>query len=63
MERFTQLNLPRPSLKEESANLPRQAEPEPSPQETARKINRIANKAAHRASTEYSRGKSGLFSK
>lgn len=63
MERFIQLNLQTPSEKTEATNLP---EPEPKDvdaEEEAKRLSRIANRAAHRAASEYSRGSSGLFSK
>lgn len=63
MERFIQLNLNTPSEKTEAPNLPGPERKETTAAEAARKMNRIANRAAHKAATEFSRSKSGLFSK
>lgn len=63
MERFIQLNLNTSSEKTEAPNLPEPARKEPDAAEAAKRMNRIANRAAHKAATEFSRSKSGLFSK
>lgn len=63
MERFIQLNLNTPSEKTEATNLPNPEHREPETVDAAKKINRIANRAAHKAATEFGRSKSGLFSK
>ena len=63
MERFIQLNLNTPSEKTEATNLPETERKEPESEEEARRLSRIANRAAHKAASEYSRSSSGIFSK
>ena len=61
MERFIKLDLRSDSDTDLNANLsqPEQKDPEA----IARKLNQIANRAAHKAASEYGRGGHGLFSK
>jgi hypothetical protein len=61
MERFIQLNLHNDSEKAEAEKLPRPEGNEPV--EIDKKLNRIANKAAHKAAKEFTHGSSGIFSK
>ena len=63
MERFIQLNLHSDDQRAEIADLPK-----PEPRETdspviSRRLNRIINRAAHKAATGFGRTGSSLFSK
>ena len=60
MERFIQLGLQNEKMKAAAENLPK---PENNPVENEKKLKRLARTAAHKAAKEYSRGRSGLFSK
>ena len=63
MERFIQLNLHSDGGKTEAANLP---EPERKDLESSlirKRLNRVVNKATHKASKEFARSGSGIFSK
>lgn len=61
MERFIQLNLKSDDDQPVQANLS-PSEPQ-DPSVTAKKLNLIANKAAHKGAAHSSRSGSGLFSK
>ncbi len=62
MERFIQLNLQSDSQKAEPANLPA-PEGKAEPPVLSKKLHRLANKAAHKAASEFGRNKAGIFSK
>lgn len=61
MERFIQLNLKSDSDKPENATL--STPPVTEPDGSAKKLNAIANRAAHKGALHTSRSGSGLFSK
>ncbi|WP_420237355.1 hypothetical protein ACOBR2_17320 [Telmatobacter bradus] len=61
MERFIQLNLKSDNDQPVQANLSPPEQEDPSA--TAKKLNMIANKAAHKGAAHSGRGGSGLFSK
>jgi hypothetical protein len=61
MERFIQLNLKSDDEKPANANLSTQ--PITEPEVSAKKLNEIANRAAHRGALHSSHSGSGLFSK
>lgn len=64
MERFIQLNLGSDSEKAGEANVPNQERKEPEPPVISKRVNKMINRAAHKASTEFRRGGSGgIFSK
>lgn len=64
MERFIQLNLRGDSEKAGEANVSAQERKEPEPPVISKRVNRMVNRAAHKASGEYRRGGSGgIFSK
>ena len=63
MQTFLQLNLQVPERKPEDANPPKPEGGEVRPLEEGKKLNRMANRAAHKAATVYGRSGSGLFSK
>jgi hypothetical protein len=64
MQTFLQLNLQTPEKKPEDANTPRPEGEQAQPTEAEHKrLNRMANQAAHKAAKVYGRGGSGLFSK
>lgn len=64
MERFIQLNLHSDSEKAGEANVPNQERKEPEPPViSSKRVNKMINRAAHKASSEYGRGGSGIFSK
>ncbi|MDR3791804.1 MAG: hypothetical protein P4L03_00345 [Terracidiphilus sp.] len=61
MERFIKLDLRSDSDSTEQANL---SQPEQKDSEAlAKKLNQIANRAAHKAASEYGHSRGGLFSK
>ena len=62
MERFIQLNLQNENEKAGPANLPDQQKVQ-EPQVINKRLNRMLNKAAHKAASQYGRGGSGIFSK
>lgn len=62
MKSFLQLNLQTPERKPEDANAPKPLE-EQKPVVVNKRLNRMANRAAHKAATVYGRSGSGLFSK
>jgi hypothetical protein len=61
MERFIQLNLKSDSDKPETASLSPQ--PVTEPETSAKKLNAIANRAAHKGAMHTSHSGGGLFSK
>jgi hypothetical protein len=61
MERFIQLNLKSDSDKPENTNLSQP--PVTEPDATAKKLNAIANRAAHKGAIHASHSGSGIFSK
>ncbi len=63
MERFIQLNLHSDGERAEAPSFfhPERKDPE-SPQ-IGKRLNRIVNKAAHKAASEFGRSRSGIFSK
>lgn len=63
MQSFLRLNLQVPDKKPEDTNAPKLEEEQVQPQVETKKLNRMANRIAHRAATVYGRSGSGLFSK
>ncbi|HEX7729856.1 MAG TPA: hypothetical protein VF392_12515 [Terracidiphilus sp.] len=63
MKPFLQLNLQTPDKKPEDATLPKPEGELNKPLGDPKRLNRIANRAAHKAASVYGRGGSGLFSK
>ena len=63
MKPLLQLNLRSDSEKSEAANLPNPEHQEPETEATRKKLNQIANRAAHKAAAEYGRYASRVFSK
>jgi len=63
MQTFLQLNLQVPEKRPEDANPPKPEGEEVHHPEEGKKLNRMANRAAHKAATVYGRSGSGLFSK
>ncbi|HEY2466982.1 MAG TPA: hypothetical protein VGI45_03945 [Terracidiphilus sp.] len=64
MERFIQLNLRSDSEKAAADNLPNRESKELEPPVIgSKRLNKILKKAAHKASAEYGRSSSGVFSK
>jgi len=63
MKPLLQLNLNRDSEKAESENLPQPDREAPEPVAVTKSLNQIANRAAHKAASQYRRNSSGLFSK
>jgi hypothetical protein len=61
MERFIQLNLKNDSDKPENANVSPQQEAEP--EVSFKKLDMIANRAAHKAAAHTGHSGSGIFSK
>ena len=62
MDSLLQLHLQTDSTKPEAANSPKPDGEEPKPIVTSKRFNRIINRAAHKAASEYGRN-SGIFSK
>jgi hypothetical protein len=62
MKPLLQLNLQSNSEKAEAANRPKPEPEEPEP-DVVRRLNRMANRVAHKAATEYGRNTSGIFSR
>ncbi len=62
MQSFLRLNLQLPDKKPEDLNAPATVG-ESQPQADNKKLNRMANRIAHKAARVYGRGGSGLFSK
>jgi len=64
MERFIQLNLRSDSEKAAAENLPNPQNNEPEPAAIgSKRLNKILKNAAHKASAQYSRSNTGVFSK
>lgn len=71
MKPIIALNLQSTRETAEAANLPKTEGEKPKPvegekpvpAEVAKKLNRIANRAAHKAATDFDRSRSNLFSK
>lgn len=63
MERFIQLNLRDEKENANAANLPKPEGKEPESPMLSKRVNKLLNKAAHKAASEYGRGGSGIFSK
>ena len=63
MKPLLQLNLNRDSEKAESENLSQPDRESPEPVAVTKSLNQIANRAAHKAASQYRRNSSGLFSK
>jgi len=63
MERFIQLNLRDEKENANAANLTKPEEKEPDSPVLSKRVNKLINKAAHKAAGQYGRGGSGLFSK
>lgn len=63
MKPLLQLNLQSTSDKAEAANLPMTASEEPESQEALKRLNRMANRIAHKAANQYGRSTGGIFSK
>ena len=63
MKPLLQLNLNRDSEKAESENLRKPEREAPEPVAVTKSLNQLANRAAHRAASEYRRNGTGLFSK
>ena len=64
MERFIQLNLHNENEQAEPANLPSdQQQKVQEPPIIGKRVNRMLNKAAHKAASHYGKGGSGIFSK
>lgn len=63
MQSFLRLNLQVPDKKPEDINAPSAVGELAQPQADAKKLNRMANRIAHKAARVYGRAGSGLFSK
>jgi hypothetical protein len=63
MKSFLSLNLQSPSDKPEAMNLAKPVSDQPQPPVSFKKLNRIANRAAHKAASVYGRGGSSIMSK
>ncbi len=63
MQSFLQLNLQTPEKKPENVSSTPPANEEQEHLAAGKKLNRMANRAAHKAATVYGRSGSGLFSK
>ncbi|HWA94876.1 MAG TPA: hypothetical protein VG844_09770 [Terracidiphilus sp.] len=63
MQSFLQLNLQTPEKKPENAGTTQPANEEQKNLVVGKRLNRMANRAAHKAATVYGRKGSGLFSK
>jgi len=63
MKPFLQLNLNSPSDNDQSTNLPQPDRVEQDPAAVSKKLNEIANRAAHKGAAHYGRSSSGIFSK
>lgn len=64
MERFIQLNLRSDSEKAAADNSPNPGYKEPeTPVVGSKRLNKLLRKAAHKASAEYGRSGTGMFSK
>jgi hypothetical protein len=63
MERFISLNLHDEKENANAANLPKPESKEPEAPVIGKRVNKMLNKAAHKAAGQYGRSGSGLFSK
>lgn len=63
MESILKLNLQSDSEKPQAPGLPTPEREEPKPMVPSKRLNRIVNRAAHKAAIHMNRGGSGLFSK
>jgi hypothetical protein len=63
MEPFIKLNLVDEKENANAANRPKPEEKEPEAPVLSKRVNKLLNKAAHKAAGEYGRGGSGIFSK
>ena len=63
MERFIQLDLHSDSPQPAVMHLPDTEHQEPASTANGKRLNRLLNGFAHKASSEYARNKSGVFSK
>ena len=63
MERFIQLNLRDEKENANAANLPKPEVKEADAPMLSKRVNKLLNKAAHKAAGQYGRGGSGIFSK
>ena len=63
MERFIQLNLRDENEKAGPASLPSDQQKVQEPPVIGKRVNRLLNKAAHKAASQYGRSGSGIFSK
>ena len=63
MESFIQLNLQNENEKAGPTNLPTDQQKVQEPPVIGKRLNRMLNKAAHKAASQYGRGGSGIFSK
>lgn len=63
MDSLLRLNLQNADKPSETANLPITQEEKPRPPVVGKRLNRIANRAAHKAAKSFARSTSSLFSK
>lgn len=63
MDSLLQLHLQSDNPKPEAAGPPKPESEEPKPVVESKRLNRIINRAAHKAASEYGRNSSGIFSK
>jgi hypothetical protein len=63
MKPLLQLNLQSNSEKVEAANLPKPDRVEPEPEEVRKRLDRIANRVAHKGTAEFRQCASGILSK
>jgi hypothetical protein len=63
MKPILQLNLNDTSEKAEAPNLPSTNQVEPEPEVVRKRLDQIANRAAHKAAAEYGQYSSSIFSK
>lgn len=63
MKPLLQLNLNSDREKAETESLPKPDREAPEPVAVTKSLNQLANRAAHRAASEYRRNGTGLFSK
>ncbi len=63
METLLKLNLVSPAKAEETATLPETEKEESKPLVVGKRLNQLANKAAHKAAKDFATTRSNLFSK
>jgi len=63
MESLLKLDLQSGNETPTADNLPKPESKEPQPPALGKRVHRLLNKAAHKASTEFNRPGSGIFSK